>query len=470
MKNLKSFFKVVTSNMIVMVLGIVTTLLVPVILGPEEFGYWQLYVLYSSYVGLFILGYNDGIYLIYGGKKYEDLNYTKFSSYFYLLSIYLLLISFLFIIMVPFIAQGERQFVLYGVSIVLVLQCLNSYFILINQATARFNIYSIINVVEKIVFTILIILSMALTRIDFELVIKFSLISKSIVLIVNLIFGYRLISALPIINKQIFKEILINMKAGIFLTFSGVISMLMTGMGRIVVERTLGVLQFGYYSFAFSVLTIAIQVIVAASVVLFPMLRKSSVEKLFELGFIFDRTLVYIGIFANLLYYPVYILIEMFLPQYTPSLSAILFIIPIIIYQSRISIVYNTIFKVLRYERKILYNGLLSLLFSAIVTILLILSDLTISKMALGTLLTYAFWYYISNFSLSSRASAKSKFNISYIDVLSVCLFILLNLYSDLTFSFTMYTLYLMFLIGYKRSELKKIIRFYFNKTKTSSL
>ena len=46
----------------------ITALLVPKLLGIEEFGYWQLFVFYASYVSFFQLGLNDGVYLQHGGE------------------------------------------------------------------------------------------------------------------------------------------------------------------------------------------------------------------------------------------------------------------------------------------------------------------------------------------------------------------------------------------------------------------
>ena len=46
-----------------MCLSILQTLLVPKVLGVEQYGYWQLYIFYVSYVGLFHLGLSSGVYV-----------------------------------------------------------------------------------------------------------------------------------------------------------------------------------------------------------------------------------------------------------------------------------------------------------------------------------------------------------------------------------------------------------------------
>lgn len=49
--------------------SVAMSLLVPKVLGVTAYGYWQLFVFYTSYSGFFLLGLNDGIYLIRGGHS-----------------------------------------------------------------------------------------------------------------------------------------------------------------------------------------------------------------------------------------------------------------------------------------------------------------------------------------------------------------------------------------------------------------
>lgn len=51
------------ANAIALVVSLFSTLILPKMTSELDFGYWQLYVLYMSYAGLFHLGLCDGIYL-----------------------------------------------------------------------------------------------------------------------------------------------------------------------------------------------------------------------------------------------------------------------------------------------------------------------------------------------------------------------------------------------------------------------
>ena len=71
---LKNYFFLLLSQLSILGMNILMSLIFPKLLTIEDFGYWQLFLFYSSYVGFFHFGINDGIYLRYGGKNLETIN------------------------------------------------------------------------------------------------------------------------------------------------------------------------------------------------------------------------------------------------------------------------------------------------------------------------------------------------------------------------------------------------------------
>lgn len=65
-----------------LLLSVVMSLIVPKVLGVEQFGYWQLFIFYAGYVGFFHFGLNDGIYLKLGGSDYDNLDYNLLGTQF----------------------------------------------------------------------------------------------------------------------------------------------------------------------------------------------------------------------------------------------------------------------------------------------------------------------------------------------------------------------------------------------------
>ena len=68
-KIIANFSYVVLSNLLTVIVSSLVVLILPKIMGVEEYGYWQLYIFYLSYAGFVHLGWVDGIYLRYGGLE-----------------------------------------------------------------------------------------------------------------------------------------------------------------------------------------------------------------------------------------------------------------------------------------------------------------------------------------------------------------------------------------------------------------
>ena len=75
LKTLKSnMLYAYVSQAISTLIGLAFAMLIPKRLGVESYGYWQLIVFYVTYLGVFYLGINDGLYLRYGGKDLDEIN------------------------------------------------------------------------------------------------------------------------------------------------------------------------------------------------------------------------------------------------------------------------------------------------------------------------------------------------------------------------------------------------------------
>ena len=106
----------------------------------------------------------------------------------------------------------------------------------------------------------------------------------------------------------------------------------------------------------------------AVSLVMFPLLRKTKDEKLSEI-YADVRTVLMIVLLGCLIFYsPLSYLVSMWLPKYTVSLKYLALMFPIVIFNSKTSMLITTYLKSLRLEKYILYSNLLAVSFSAIAT------------------------------------------------------------------------------------------------------
>ena len=71
----------VIANLVSFLVGVTVVLLVPQLVGVEEYGYFQLFLFFISYVGFFHFGWADGVILRYAGEHWERLNRPRFASF-----------------------------------------------------------------------------------------------------------------------------------------------------------------------------------------------------------------------------------------------------------------------------------------------------------------------------------------------------------------------------------------------------
>lgn len=102
------------AQFISLALSMILSLLVPKLLGVTSFGYWQLFIFYTSYIPFFHFGLNDGVYLLNGGKSYDELDKSSLKSQLLLGTLMELLISLFICFFVFYSEIGlDRKFVIY---------------------------------------------------------------------------------------------------------------------------------------------------------------------------------------------------------------------------------------------------------------------------------------------------------------------------------------------------------------------
>lgn len=73
----KDLVKVLGANFIQFLIGVVNGFLIPAVLEIDQYAYLKTFTLYTSYVGVLHFGFNDGIYLKYGGRKRHEIDLSS---------------------------------------------------------------------------------------------------------------------------------------------------------------------------------------------------------------------------------------------------------------------------------------------------------------------------------------------------------------------------------------------------------
>lgn len=366
---IKNMSYTISSNLLSLIVSTVVVLIIPKLIGIQEYGYWQLFLFYSSYVGFLHFGWNDGIYLRYGGEEYDKLDKNLFFSQFIQLSLSQIVIGALvWLASIFLIADPDKGFILRMVAWSMILTNIRFMFFYILQATNRIKEYAKLTMLDRVVYIVIIgILIISGVR-DYKLMVAADLIGR----LVSLIFAA--ISCKEIVFRKIstfyltIPETIANINAGIKLMFANIASMLIIGIVRFGIERTWDVTTFGKVSLTLSISNMMMIFINAVGIIIFPILRRSSRESLSEIYSIMRDLLMVLLLGSLIIYYPFKTIMAGWLPQYAESLKYMALVFPVFVYEGKMALLINTYLKTLRYEAAMLKINLVSMCMSLILT------------------------------------------------------------------------------------------------------
>ncbi|MFP7226342.1 hypothetical protein SFC42_24970 [Priestia filamentosa] len=347
-----------------LLVSLIKVLWIPKLIGINEFSYWQLYVFYSSYVGFFQFGLNDGIYLRYGGKNYKDLDEKLFRSQFWLLTFSQFIIALVIMVYASSFST-DRGYILKVTSLSLVISGIASFFWFVLQGTNRIKEYALVLLVEKILFLISVLILSFYQVSSFTPFMIADVSSKIVSLVVCIILGRNLVFGRIAKLGQAIRESLSNMSVGIKLMIANISSMLILGVGRYVIDITWGVKVFGEFSLTLSVISMVLLFINAISVVLFPALRKVSLNELSKTYISLKTLLMIILLSILILYIPLKSFLNIWFPEYKTSIKYLCILLPLCVFDGKMQMLVATYLKVIRREGKLLIINIISVILSA---------------------------------------------------------------------------------------------------------
>ena len=373
-KNLKVLLKNISyslsSNLISLLASSLVVLVIPKLIGVEEYGLWQLYLFYSLYVGFLHFGWNDGIYLRYGGEVYENLNKKTFFSQFWLLLILQAIIGLIAYFFINYITDNFDKIFILKMTIICML-ILNTRYMLffILQATNKIKEYAKITILDRVMYLGVILIVIIFGYRDYKLLIGVDLLAK----FSGLVYSVYLCKDIVLHNKWSFsvgiREMIINIKAGSKLMFANIASKLMLGVVRFGIEFTWSVVVFGKISLILSMSNFLMTFINATGLVIFPLLRRAEESKLPYYYATLRNFLMSLLLGVLIFYYPVKVILSLWLPKYEDSFKYIGILLPICVFESKMSLLVNTYFKALRKEKLIAQINFVTFVLSVLVTI-----------------------------------------------------------------------------------------------------
>lgn len=398
-KTLGSILFVTISNISTIISGVFVGFLLPKMVSLDGYGYYKVFTLYCSYIGLFTLGLHDGIVLKYGGTNYEEFDKKKFRSYF---KWYLLInacFSLIILAISQFALQGDYRIIFFLLSINIMANSITGYFQQISQITQRFTEYS----VRKIVTSIINIASIALLYIFYKngneilyLYYVFVFVFINIIMTVWYIFTYReIVFGDSYSIKETKKDAKALIENGFPLTIANLCSSLILTLDRQFVSLLFPTATYAIYAFAYNILSLVTVATSAISAVLYPLLKRTDETNLKNsYSIIVSILLALVGV-AMVAYFPLREIIHFILPKYNDSIEIFRIIFPGLGISTVITVAMHNYYKTL--GRNIVYfkRSIFILVLSFLANCIAYFIFRTTISISVASIITMIIWYIV---------------------------------------------------------------------------
>ena len=389
---IKNFSYTLVSNLIALLISSLVTFIVPKAISVENYGYFQLYLFYATYVGFFHFGWMDGLFLRYGGAYYEKLDKGLFKGE---LKLYALVESVISVALcfaaILFSKDINNMFILGVTALSIVLINIRVYFMDILQCTNRIKEYSILSVVGRIFYLLMISALLLVGYRGFHLLIIADILGRLVSTAYGALKCRDIFAAKSCDRRSAIEESVENIKVGVKLLFATIASNSIIGIVRLGINSAWDVSTFGRVSLTLSISNLLMVFIRAVSLVLFPTLRRVDRERLDKMYGIMRVSLMVPMLGMLVLYYPIRVIVAAWLPQYAESLKYMALLFPMCIFESKMSMLVETYMKVLRKERSLMFVNIGTLLLSLVTTgfSCFLLQNLDIAVLSIVILLAF---------------------------------------------------------------------------------
>lgn len=384
----KGIIRILIANILNMFISILTNLILPKNLSVETYAAIKTYHLYLTYVGILHLGFTDGIYLKYGGKNFEQIDWSKIHTSAYSFRIFQMII----VVIGAFLAILLHEPILIIVSIMVLPTNMMGFYKYLYQACGEYHLYSkVVNGVSIATFIVNILLVLIIKTDNYNLYLGgYLFVNILIWSLMEYSFQnrYKKIEV-PFIDFSL-SELVRNMKDGIFLTLGNFASTLTTSMDRWFVKFLIGTVGFAQYSFAVSMENFLNTAITPVSITLYNTLCADKSYKSVK------RYREFVVLFATMIVASAFLvkfIVTVYLKKYCDSINVIFLLFSSQIYYIVTKSIYVNLYKANRQQNKYFKKLVLSLMVGIAFNTIAYFINNTNTAYAFATALTAVFWF-----------------------------------------------------------------------------
>lgn len=409
----KGMFFVLTANIINLGFSLATNFLLPQFLPVEAYADIKTFQLYTSYVGILHLGYIDGMYLMYGGKKLKCLQMDKLGLSLSSLRIFQAVVMSLCLLVG--LALNDKV-VIFAAAAVLPLN-IASYYKFLYQATGEFRIYSkILNIISIVTCLINVMLLLVVKTDRSSAYLFFYLVlNYAIWIFLELYFLKRTRVKFEItrFSSSMMGE---NIRSGFMLMLGNLSSSMLTTMDQWFVKIFIGQIAFAQYAFAVSVENFINVLVTPLSVTFYNFFCQK--PNLVNMQMIKKN----VAVFATLIVaaaFPAKFILEKWLTKYYQSFRVLVILFAAQIFYILIKCIYINLYKAHKMQKKYFNNLILIIVLGIILNLIIYYFFRVKESFSVATLITSICWYFLSNKDFKMVTEKKREHVYLFVNIIS---------------------------------------------------
>lgn len=448
----------ISANLIYLLVSIFVSFFVPKFLGIDQYGYWQLYIFYVGYIGLFHFGLADGVYIRYGGKYYEQLDKPVLHSQFWFLcAIEILVFVSMTIVALKFSIDDNRLRIIVFTALNCVVYIPRVFLQMVLQCTGKIKEYAQNHILERVLYFFLLLLFLWFGYRNFQYLLLADLIAKTIALFSIVYICKDIVFSKRIKLPQTIAESKKNFSSGSKVMFANITSFLTIGIVRFGIERVWDIGTFGKVSFALSIASFILTFLMATGVVFFPIIKRSTNDQMLEFFNLFGLLLSVVMSLFLLAFYPAKMILLRWLPQYYEAIVFLSILFPLCVFEARNYLLINTYMKALRKEKAMVILNTASVMLSLGFTAVFVFWLKNLILTLFSIVILHVFKCFLPDIYLQRKMKMKYS-PVVVQDLLNSIVFIYCNWYMSGVYGFTVYIFY----IGVSYFFRRKTIHRYF--------
>lgn len=280
---LRSLSWVAASSVLSLAASSAVALVLPKVLGVEEYGYFQFFLFWTTFAGVLTFGVLDGLHLRYAGLEYARLEGELMASQLRLVAVtQMVLAGVLVAVSATVVGSTDRAFVIGSAAVAALLLNVRGVPVVLLQATYRARAFSRLVVLERLTYLALLVAVLSLGSRDYRAMVACALIAFFLTMASGLWSIRDVALRRPVRWATAWREAAENAAAGLPLLISNVAALLVIGIMRLAIERHWGIAAFGGVSLLLSLAGLAVAVMNVVGLLIFPLFRRASAQELRE--------------------------------------------------------------------------------------------------------------------------------------------------------------------------------------------